>query len=325
MKAMVLTAGLGTRLRPLTLERAKPAVPVCGKPLVLRTIEALYKQGLSSFRLNLSWASQTVVDIFERSSGSDLDVTFSHEPEILGTAGGLKANQTFFDSGSFLMVNGDILFKFEIQEAIRFHEETGALATLVLRPQTPPFQFTPVRIDKDHNITSFLQSSRLGESLPQAYVFTGIHILQPRIFDYIEAGVFYEIISQSYRRAIERGERIMGYCVDGYWNDLGNPARYLQAVSDILAGQMDSPAAPAWIANDSRIHEGAVFGNSSLESGSVIESGCAVTNSIVWENSKVGPNSVVNNCIIGSGIRIQGYHLNEVITLNGSRPVEGWR
>ena len=121
MKAMILAAGLGTRLRPLTLERAKPAIPLMGKPILIRLIKSFMEQGATNFRVNLHHLPHTIERIFETPAWQDLPVSFSHEPRILGTAGGLKANESFFDQETFLMVNGDIVLDFPLAEAVAFH------------------------------------------------------------------------------------------------------------------------------------------------------------------------------------------------------------
>ena len=115
MKAMILTAGLGTRLRPLTLERAKPAIPLLEKPLVVRLITKLLRDDVTAFRLNLHHLPDTIETIFRCPQWADLAVSFSYESQILGTAGGLKANESYFHSGAFLMVNGDIVMDFPLE------------------------------------------------------------------------------------------------------------------------------------------------------------------------------------------------------------------
>ena len=323
MKAMALCAGLGTRLRPLTLERAKPAIPVCGKPLILRTLEYLRARGVSSFRLNLSWLPDSIMDLFKGESGSCFDVGFSHEPQILGTGGGLKANQSFFKSDTFMMVNGDILFDFDIESAIYFHKKNRPLATLLLAPQSPPFRFTPLRMDYDSNITSFLDNPVTAVLRPETYVFTGIHIIEPDIFDYIEPVGFQEIISHAYKRGLKDGRRILGFRVDGYWNDLGNPTGYLRAVQDILQGQLVDSAIPSFMAPNSRILPGALARNSSLESGCILGEGSRVIDSIIWEDSIIEKESEIVNCIVGAGVKVSGMRENEVITRNGYRSIGG--
>ncbi|MFC1836077.1 NDP-sugar synthase [Thermodesulfobacteriota bacterium] len=200
MKAMILTAGLGTRLRPLTLERAKPAIPLLGRPLVTSLMEGLAQFGVDRFRLNLHHLPRTIESIFEHPNQRRLRVSFSHEPEILGTAGGLKANESFLAGGSFVLANGDIVMDFPLNEALRFHKERGALATMLLYPQSRPYRYYPMRIHSDGRLCNFKSRNADGEPTDQAYVFTGVHILEPEIFDYIPAGCFYEINDRAYPR-----------------------------------------------------------------------------------------------------------------------------
>ncbi len=173
MKAMILAAGLGTRLRPLTLERAKPAIPVIGKPLVVRLIEQLMKNGADSFRLNLHHLPDTVETVFRSAPAGDLPVSFSYEPEILGTAGGVKANESFFDQGTFLLVNGDIIMDFSLGEALEFHRRRKALATLILYPQSHPYVYFPVRIDENGVLNHFKGIQDTSTPHQAAYVFAG--------------------------------------------------------------------------------------------------------------------------------------------------------
>jgi mannose-1-phosphate guanylyltransferase len=234
MKAMILAAGLGTRLRPLTLEIAKPAAPLLGKPLVARLIERLLREGVTDFRLNLHHIPDSVEAVFRKTPWDALPVSFSHEPEILGTAGGLKANESFFSAGTFVMANADIVMDFSLREAFEFHSERAALATMILYRQQPPFRYFPVRIDLEGHLRDFKGMCPGGDLRPETYVFTGVHILEPRIFEYIPRGRFCEINDEVYTAALARGEGIYGYPVTGYWNDLGDPTRYLAAHRDLL-------------------------------------------------------------------------------------------
>jgi NDP-sugar pyrophosphorylase family protein len=248
MKAMILAAGLGTRLRPLTLEIAKPAVPLLGKPLVVRLIEKLLNEGVTEFRLNLHHLPHSVEAVFQTSPWDGLPVSFWFEPEILGTAGGLKANELFFDDGTFVMANADIVMDFALREALEFHREHDALATMILYPQEFPFRYFPVRIDRDNRLRNFKGMCPGGDLRPETYVFTGVHILEPRIFEHIPQGRFCEINDEVYTAALARGEVIFGYPVTGYWNDLGDPSRFLAAQKDLLIRESSQRGANGSIA-----------------------------------------------------------------------------
>jgi len=314
---MLLAAGLGTRLRPLTLERAKPAIPLLGKPLVLRLVERLIESGASAFRVNLHHLPDTIRRVFE---GKALPISFSFEPEILGTAGGLAANEAFFDQGTFLMVNGDIVMDFDLREALAFHRERRALATLVLIPQQPPYRYTQLKIDSDYRITGLKGSRTSGSLSSETYVFTGVHILEPEIFSFIPPGVFYEINDQVYPEAIGKGLPVYGFPVDGYWNDLGSPARYLEAQRDLFKRGGITPS--SWIASGATVEDQACLGPLvSAEDGVLLERRSFAEYSILWRGARVTTGALLRNCIVGSGVTVTGTHENKVITLKGEAPI----
>ncbi len=322
MKAMVLAAGLGTRLRPLTLECAKPAIPLSGQPLMCRLIERLRAEGVTEFRLNLHHLPHTIERVFESDSETDWPVSFSFEPEILGTAGGLKANESFFDDEPLIMVSGDIVLDFPLKEALAFHRSSGAIATLVLRPQKPPYQFTPLQMDKDGRLDNF---SGLGlDNAPESvtYLFASVHILEPRIFDYIPPGRFWEIIKQAYPAAIAEGEAVLGYSVgQGYWNALDDAVRYLQAQRYLLRKEQDDRS--TFYSTQAQIFPLTQLGPFvSIEEGCVVESRARVENSILWRNARVRSGISLKNCIIGSGVTIDADCTNRVVTRNGETSLD---
>lgn len=314
---MILAAGLGLRLRPLTLERAKPAIPLLGKPLVVRLIENLMNQGVTDFRLNLHHLPRTIESLFEVASVKNLPVSFSHEQTILGTAGGLKANESFFSDESFLMVNGDIVFDFPLDEALAFHHRMEALATLVLYPQRPPYRHVQVRIDQEGRLHNFKNApSPTSVVRSETYVFTGVHILDPEIFQFIPRSALYEINDQVYPSVLQKGKRVLGFPVQGYWNDVGHPARYLEAQKDLLSRRGILPA--VHMSSGTKLDKAARVGPYvSAEDGCVIDSDTALENAILWENAHVASGSHVRNCIIGAGVTIRSDCLDRVVTRNG--------
>jgi len=316
MKAMILAAGLGTRLRPLTLERAKPAIPLLGKPILVRMIERLMEQGATDFRINLHHLPRTIEEIFEKPSWEDLPASFSHEPRILGTAGGLKANESFFDQGTFLMVNGDVVFDFPLAEAIAFHVESQALATLVLLPQAQPYSYVPVRINQEGLLWDFKGAGKRGNPAPEAYLFTGIHILEPDILDFIPSSEFHEINDQVYPEALQSGRRVCGFPVQGYWNDVGDPVRYLEAQRSMLSRSGVNDL--AYISPEAKAFNRAAVGPFvSAEAGCILEAGSHASNAVLWENVRLRQGSSARNCIIGSDMIVEGQYINRIVTRNG--------
>jgi NDP-sugar pyrophosphorylase family protein len=317
MKAMILAAGLGTRLRPLTLEKAKPAIPLVGVAVVVRLIQTLMDQGVTKFRLNLHHLPQTIEQVFEASPRDSLPVSFSYEPEILGTAGGLKANESFFDDPTFVMANGDIFIDFPLEKAVAFHREKGALATLVLFRQDPPYRYLPVQIDEEGRLCNFKDArTPVGRLRPEAFVFTGIHILEPEIFEFIPGGCFYEINDQVYPTALKSGRQVLGFPVEGYWNDLGDPGRYLAAQRDLLIRSGRVP--PVHVSPAASISSTAGLGRYvSVEAGSILEDNSFLENDILWENVLVRSGVRIRNCIAGSGVTIESECVDRIVTRHG--------
>ena len=321
MKAMVLTAGLGTRLRPLTLERAKPAIPLLGKPLILTIIEKLRALEVKECRLNLHTLPETIKRCFNLALENISGVSFSYEPQILGTAGGLKSNESFLTDETFLMVNGDIFFEFDITKVIDFHVRNDSLATLALWPQMPPYRHTPIRIDSSYRIHSFPRTGGPWQKDGQAYVFTGITVLSRDIFRLIEPNGFSEIVTDVYEPSIIKGLKICGYPVKGYWNDLGTPASYLATQKEVFEY---SGISPSHIIDDGVVvHEPQRIGPYvSIGQGSIIEEDCQIRDSILWEDCCVRRGARIKRCIVGRGVCLKGDLENRVITLNGEIPLD---
>ncbi|MEW6533041.1 MAG: NDP-sugar synthase [Thermodesulfobacteriota bacterium] len=321
MKAMILAAGLGTRLRPLTLERAKPAIPLLGKPLVVRLIESLMKSGIGEFRLNLHHLPRTIESIFDHDPWQKLPVYFSYEAEILGTAGGLKNNESFFIDNTFVMANGDIVMDFSLAEAIAFHHERQAMATLVLIPQQPPLTHYPIRIDHEGHLWNFKGTAPVGEPTDDVFAFTGIHILEPEIFDSIPQGRFWEINDEVYPGLLKSGKAIYGFPVEGYWNDLGDPKRYLQAQRDLFSQSGIHPSVQA--APEAQIDPRASVGpHVSIEAGCVVEANSSIEDAILWDQARVLSGASVRNAILGAGVVVQGSCHNRVVTRHGEIAIE---
>jgi NDP-sugar pyrophosphorylase family protein len=322
MRAMILAAGLGTRLRPLTLERAKPAAPLVGKPIIIRLIEKLSLAGVSEFRVNLHHLPHSIQSIFADPLYADKrKVSFSFEPRILGTAGGLKANEAFFRDDTFLMANGDVVCDFDLTGALAFHRSRRPLATMILLPQERPYKFYPVFLDDEGRLTHFKEKPPPDAESRQAYVFTGIHILEPEILDHIPAGVFCEINDSVYPEIIRKGRAIMGFVAHGYWNDIGSPERYLAAHNHLLS-TLDPPRNLQEEA-DVAIHHGARLGSGVwAEKGCVFKTGVQAQDCIFWENVTVERDVVLTRCIVGADVVVKKSYENSVITRNGSRPIE---
>ncbi len=238
MKAMILAAGLGTRLRPLTNSTPKPLLPVGGTPLIVWNLLMLRAGGIREVIVNLHYLGSMIEEALGDGSRWDMQIRYSYEPELLGTGGGLKAAEWFFDGQPFFVMNGDTLIDLDLLSLLDFHHMHGGVATLVLRDHPQAAQWGAVECDdRDHilRINSQGVPEDATKLVATTRMFAGVHILDPSIMDDAQSGTFFSIID-SYTRALAQGSRILGFVHAGYWSDIGTVGRYAQAKDDVDAG-----------------------------------------------------------------------------------------
>src|SRR5262245_32382306 len=241
MKAMILAAGFGTRLWPLTVGRTKPAIPFLNRPLIAYTIEYLKRHGVEELIVNLHHEPDSVRAQIGDGSGYGVRIDYSvEEPEILGTSGALDHVRDQLDKETFFVVNGKIITDIDLGAAIATHAQREALATLVLLPNQKRERFSEVKITEDSRISEFAGFPRSGEpSILDPHpplMFSGIHILEPGIFDYIPRGVFSDSVRDVYPKAMADGKDIAACvaCGDSSWRELSTLERYLTISLEFL-------------------------------------------------------------------------------------------
>ena len=239
MKAMILAAGLGTRLRPLTDRIPKPLLPVAGTPLIVWNLLLLRRHGVTEVVINLHHLGHLIEEALGDGRRYGLKIAYSREPVILGTGGGLKQAEPLFEGRPVFVLNGDTLLELDLTALAAFHEQHRALATLVLRRDPEAARWGPVEVDARDRVRSINgKGRRVGDSSQRAVetlMFAGVHVLHPRLLQEVPAGRESSIID-AYVRAIEQGEAILGYRAAGYWSDVGTPERYAQVQKDAEAG-----------------------------------------------------------------------------------------
>ncbi|MCX6357960.1 MAG: NDP-sugar synthase [Candidatus Aureabacteria bacterium] len=238
MKAMILAAGLGTRLTPFTNETPKPLLPILNRPQIHYVLELLMGAGVTEVMINLHHRGdmlRTAIGDYHRGR---LRISYSMEERILGTGGGLKNAEGFFDEGPFILVNADALMEVDLARAIRAHISRGAAATMVVRAWDPAGGYGMVEVDAGGVIRRILGRGA-GSGLTPV-IFTGVHILGPAIFRYLPPGEFSCINRDGYAAMIESGERVCSFEASGYWRDVGTILSYFEANMDFLSGIMPS-------------------------------------------------------------------------------------
>lgn len=325
MRAMILAAGYGTRLWPLTVDRTKPAIPFMGRPLVGYVAEYLAGYGCREVLVNLHHKPESVRAALGDGSRFGARLEYIWEPEILGTSGALDNAREFLENETFIVVNGKIITDINLADALATHRQMKALATLVLRPNPARERFSVVATEKglvkgfggmpappdasdnarrgaglkSNQSRLFKElaaeessSARESEALPEfasetwagaPLMFTGIQILDPRIFSYIPRGVFSHSTTDVYPQAMAHGERIAAHVADGMWYELSTIERYLDISLALLS------------------EEGR---DVDIGRNSVVDAKAHVSESVLWENVTVEREARVRRAVLGDGVRV---------------------
>jgi len=232
MKAMILAAGVGSRLRPLTDEIPKALLDVGGVPMIERVIRRLKAAGVTEVVVNLFHLGDRIVEFLASQGDFGLRIEFTREAELLDTGGGLKNAAWFFDDGRpFFLHNVDVLSDIDLEGLLGFHQEVGALVTLAVqrRPSSRQLLFDRDGLLRGRESPEGVEWAKGPVSGVERLAFTGIHVIDPAIFPKMtETGVF--PITRTYLRLAGEGERIVAYRADGrYWQDIGSPEKLEQA------------------------------------------------------------------------------------------------
>ncbi|TCL70772.1 NDP-sugar pyrophosphorylase family protein [Hydrogenispora ethanolica] len=323
MKAMILAAGVGSRLEPLTCNIPKPMVPVVNRPAMEHIINLLVKNNITKVAANLWYLPDKIQSYFGDGSRYGIEIHYSVEKELMGTAGGVKKLESFFDE-TFIIVSGDAVTDIDLPGFIDKHRKSGALATIALKEVSDPRQFGVVITDKDGRIKAFQEKPSLDEAMSRL-ANTGIYIFEPEIFKYIPAQTVFDFGKQLFPELVQRGESFYGYSMKGYWCDIGSLTQYRLAHYDVLKGLVTIDIPGNWhpnavyvgertivapsarigskvvIGNNCHIGDGVeIFGETVIGDNCVIESGASIFGSIVWRNTRIGRGARLVECVVGS-------------------------
>ncbi len=319
MKAMIMAAGVGSRLMPLTTKIPKPMIPMANVPLMESIVTLLRIHGFDDLICNLYYHAGNISSYFGDGSKFGVKMQYSLEDELMGTAGGVKNCEWFLDD-TFAVISGDALTDINLGALLEAHRQRGALATIALKEVQQVEHFGVVITDDQGRIERFQEKPRPEEALSHL-ANTGIYIFEPGIFKYIPARQFYDFGKQVFPHLVRTGAPFHGLPVQDYWCDVGNISTYCQAHADILQQRVKTAASGKVIntAEGARVllGEGTVCGRNVRFDGSVvIGSGCKVgsnvylSNSIIWDNTVIKDKSVIKeavvgaDCILGRGVKL---------------------
>ena len=300
MKAIVLAAGLGERLRPLTLVRAKPVLPLLNRPLLHWTLERLARQGVEEVVVNLHHLPQTVRRALGDGRAFGLKVRYSFEREILGTAGGPRHARRWLGEEPFLIVNGDVLFDFDVRTLAREHRRSGAQATLALRRNPDPARYGALSSER-----GWITGITTAPAPAGSWMFTGVHVMEPALLDRLPDRAT-DSVRDLYIPLILEGGAIRGVRTKGTWYDFGDPSLYLDSHMSLLkSGFRSFRARRRLVDPGASVGEGASVTRSVIGPGCVVESGARVAGSVLWEDVHVARGAWIENSILAAGARIR--------------------
>jgi mannose-1-phosphate guanylyltransferase/mannose-1-phosphate guanylyltransferase/phosphomannomutase len=314
---MVLAAGLGTRLRPLTYEITKPMVPVLDRPVMEHIVDLLARHGFDEVVANLHYFPDSIREHF----GDRLSYRF--EEELLGTAGGVRACADFFGGEPFIVISGDALTDIDLQALAERHRSSGGVATLAVKKVPDTREYGVVLHDRDGRITGFQEKPAPEEALSDLGN-CGIYVFNPEIFDYFPERPFVDWAHDVFPVLLDNDIPFHIHEIGEYWNDVGSLAELRQGTFDALAGELhlqvegeevspgitvagDSPLredtvadGPVWIGRDVRIGSGVrLMGPVVLGDGASIGDGAQLRESIVFPGTSVAADAILIGAIAG--------------------------
>ncbi|MFH1283556.1 MAG: NDP-sugar synthase [bacterium] len=328
MKAFILSAGQGTRLRPLTYTVPKPMIPIGNKPVLEYTLENSKRCGINDVIINVNENPKMITDYFGDGSSFAMNIIYSYEKDLLGTAGAVKKMEKYF-SGTFFVLSGDGLTDIDLRKVLNFHKTKKSFATMVLKKIDARFEYGVTVIDRSSRIKNFLEKPFWSDVFTNT-VNTGVYVFEPEIFKFIPKNSFYDFGHQVWPKLLNRGKRIFGYVTDSYWCDIGNLDEYRKGQWKMLEGSMKVAfhgkkiksgvwvdkgtvvekgaklKAPCLIGSGCRIGEKSIVGEYTvIGNNTLIGPETIATNCIIWDNVLIGKKNILNNSIVGSNVHIK--------------------
>ena len=336
MRAMVLAAGKGTRLFPLTGEIPKPMAPVVDTPIIRHIFDLLARHRVSEAYVNVHYLADALLAAYgEESHANGMTARLVREEQLTGTAGGVKhlAGVVERNSGGFaeplVVVSGDALTDIDIQDLVSFHKEKSALATIALHRVYDTSEFGVVEIDEEGNILGFQEKPDPKEAI-STLANAGVYVFEPGVLEYIPENTFFDFAEDVFPRLLEAGERFVGYQGNFYWSDIGTLEAYRQAQYDVLSGKVrvkvpgKKRGESLWVGENAQLHpsaklEGyvvvgrdAVIGRSVSLSGDVtvgtdcwIRPNATIKRSILLPGAIIGDGAYLEDCIVGHGYDVR--------------------
>jgi NDP-sugar pyrophosphorylase family protein len=234
-RAMVLAAGRGTRLAPLTDRLPKPLMPVAGRPMLAHILDCLRVGGIDEVVINLHHLGHLIEEAIGDGSAFGLRVRYSWEPKILDTGGGIRRAEPFLAGEPFVVVNGDSLLELPLRTLFAYHEERGGIVTMVVRPSPDAEQWGLIELDADDRVRRVVgQPDEVPAGSLRPFMFPGMQVFEPDVFDWMDPGIAYSVIRETYPRLLRAGRPVYGFVTRARWLTIDTPAE-LAAAGEALS------------------------------------------------------------------------------------------
>lgn len=324
IKAMVMSAGIGSRLEPLTLNLPKPLVPVANKPVMDILFENLASIGINDVICNTYYLADMIIDRYKH---NNIGINFNYikEETLSGTAGGVKKCQFFFDKNKpFVVLSADGLTNADILKGIEIHKNSNAIATIGIKqiPHEQVSNFGVVVIDENGFIAEFQEKPSLSEAKSN-FINTGIYIFDYKIFNFIPENTFYDFAKNVFPKLLEM-KSINTFIVNEYWSDIGTLEQYKQSTQDLFDGKCTFKHSPilktpngCFISENPTIDPTVKFvGNSTIGKNSQIGKNSIIENSIIWDNVKIGEGVHISDSVIASNSTVMCNLASQIVGAN---------
>lgn len=330
MKAVIMAGGEGSRLRPLTIRRPKPMVPVVDRPAIVHIMELLKRHGVTEVVITLQYLASVVQEYLGDGSSMGMKIHYTVEDTPLGTAGSIRLGEQHLTE-TFMVISGDALTDFDLGAAVAFHKQKKSTASIILKRMPNPLEYGVVIIDDNGRVQQFQEKPSWGEVFSDT-VNTGIYILEPDVFKHYESGQVFDFSSQLFPILLEKGDPMYGYVADGYWCDVGSIPDYMTASADYLSGQVAVPRmgketepgsgiwverevemardahiiGPVYLGTGVKINSGAIVrGPAVIRDFSIIDNRATIDRAIIWRNCYIGERAEVRGAILQTQVNVK--------------------
>jgi mannose-1-phosphate guanylyltransferase/mannose-1-phosphate guanylyltransferase/phosphomannomutase len=298
---MVMAAGLGTRLRPLTDFLPKPMMPVANRPVLHHLLNLLHRHDVREVGVNLHAFPESIQQYFGDGSSLDMSITWSYEPELLGTAGGTKKLEDFFGAETILVTSGDGLHDIDVTALLGHHRRTGALATLTVKPVSDPSAYGVVILDRDTRIRGFQEKPRRDEARSEL-ANCGVYVIEPELLKRIPPDTVVDFGRDIWPQLVAANEPIFAYTTMAYWNDIGDLDELRNSILDAVLGHVRVEVPGEEVAPGVWVEEGCTIDSSAILDGPIVLG----PNVVVEADAQVrGPAAIGAECRVGRGAAIR--------------------